>query len=726
MNSPVEEITQFRSEFDDASLGVLSDILSTLYANPERSTMREYIANGIDAHVSAGVNRPVKVTLPSYGSPSLVIQDFGDGLPLDALRTTFFKYAASTKNDDDNQIGAFGIGAKSAFSLSKSWTVSNVHNGLKYVISATNDSHGAPLQTVIINGEPSSEPSGITVTVPITKNHLMHDWSKSARELAMWLPKGSVEFSGSGIVQITHWSDKYSTYHRLVKNADTHGYAARSLDVIMCGILYTVDSLTAQEIRQRALKELKRALGAIDPVANDADFTSTVQANATRSVTMDWAHSTEKERAVYRATASSSVLDKWIDTIFRSAVRVDAGDVDLMPSRESVKGTPRTITTVTAYVSELIQTFADDVAAARELPMIDRIGVSKELSSVAETSPSLLLNAFGVPDVKVRVHHGTNPLRLHEVISKGATRGVLVTHVKDGSALPRRRLMENATGCQFLTASNDGTDPMFGDLTRLMTGNEDIQPTMTRDEYRETMRAVSPAKSGVRDATLHSWAILDHDPLTWEPNVTSRRDTFADIVDEVSEMELPVYVVDTMGSYHSVAAQGVRGIVIQRGRRKVETFERELGLSVLEAKDFEGAMEPAAYTRAFKFLSQRTSHDIRCVALSEFTASSYATALRDIVDSSYGSLIRDDHRARLFLSHLSEGKLLATDPRMLKAVRWVANNQSNDAAESPEHDAIVSAVRNVDTAPWKMLEAFRHRVPDDALHEAAVYLAAMG
>lgn len=720
----VGEITQFRSEFDDASLGVLSDILSTLYANPERSTMREYIANGIDAHVQAGVNRPVKVTLPSYGSPSLVVKDFGNGLPLEALRTTFFKYGASTKNDDDDQIGAFGIGAKSAFSLSKSWTVCNIHNGLKYVISTTNDSHGAPLQTVIVNGEPTTEQSGVTVTVPIAQNHLMHDWAASAKELAMWFPKNSVEFEGATF-QITHWSDKYSTYHRLVKNADVHGYS-RSFEIIMCGIMYTVDSLTTQEIKSRCVKEVKRVLGVIDPISREDDYASSSVHYAVGAVTKDWKSSSERHRALHRATSCEAVLNKWVDTIFRNAVTVDAGDVDLMPSRESVKGTPRTMTAVTDYVNGLIGTFANEISSFRELPMIERIAKAKELSTVCGESASSLLNSFGVPNIATNVRHGTEFLHLHFVISSGEKNGVLVTGVKADSALPRRRLMETATGCRFMTTSGNGADPLFGDLTRVMSGNEDFPPSITREEYRDKMRQVSPAKGGTGDTVKHSWAVFDYNPLTWEAVTTLNNDTFADIVDAVSEMDYPVYVVEEVGTHYSLAGCGVRAVVIRKGRRQLATFERELGVEVKSAEELCASKTSSEIARAFGFLERQNPQDIRCAVLSQYTPNTYISALTSIMDSSYGSLIRDDHRSRAFLNDIAKGKKLLEDPRMEKSIRCMRAEDEFGPTISSEHADIRSIIHATDTTPWKMLSAFRYEIPDNALCEAAVYLAAVG
>jgi hypothetical protein len=578
---------------------------------------------------------------------------------------------------------------------------------------------------VIVNGEPTTEQSGVTVTVPIAQNHLMHDWAASAKELAMWFPKDSVEFRGATF-QITHWSDKYPTYHRLVKNADTSGYSLRSFEIIMCGIIYTVDSLTIQEIRSRCLKEVKRVLGVIDPVSREGEYTPASINHAASAVTTDWKSSSEKSRALHRAKACEDVLNKWVDTIFRNAVAVDAGDVDLMPSRESVKGTPRTMTAVTDYVNELIGILANEISSFRELPMIERIAKAKELSKVCGESVSLLLNSFGVPNIATNVRHGTEYLHLHFVISSGENKGVLVTGVGSDSALPRRRLMETATGCRFMTTSGNGSDPLFGDLTRVMSGNEDFPPSITREEYRDKMRQVSPAKGGTGDMVRHAWAVLDYDPLTWEAVTTLNNDTFADIVDVVPDMDYPVYVVEEVGTHYSLAGCGVRAVVIRKGRRQLATFERELGVEVKSAEELHASKKSSESTRAFGFLERQSPQDIRCAVLYQYTPATYVSVLKSIMDSSYGSLIRDDHRSREFLNDIAKGKVLLEDPRMEKSLRCIRSEDECGPPLSSEHAEIRSIIQGTDTAPWKILSAFRYEIPDNALCEAAVYLAAVG
>ena len=67
----------YRAQIDKSAAGLVMDILAKLYANPLAAAIREYTSNAIDAHVAAGVDRPVEVTLPSRRNQWLTVRDYG-------------------------------------------------------------------------------------------------------------------------------------------------------------------------------------------------------------------------------------------------------------------------------------------------------------------------------------------------------------------------------------------------------------------------------------------------------------------------------------------------------------------------------------------------------------------------------------------------------------------------------------------------------------------------
>jgi hypothetical protein len=140
------------------------------YSNKELAPIREYSTNARDAHVQAGIpTRPIEITLPSRLSPELHIRDFGKGLTLEQITDVYFKYWKSTKRDTNDQNGCLGIGAKSAFAYTASYTVISLCNGMKLV--ATGQKNG--YADVIFN-QPNTagEPDGIEIIIPIQEKDI--------------------------------------------------------------------------------------------------------------------------------------------------------------------------------------------------------------------------------------------------------------------------------------------------------------------------------------------------------------------------------------------------------------------------------------------------------------------------------------------------------------------------------------------------------------------------
>lgn len=92
------------------------------YSDPIGSIIREITSNAYDAHIEAGTTKPVLVQIDETDS-NIKILDFGVGLSPDRVRDVFTKFFSSTKRDDNNQIGAFGLGAKSPLSYSEVFQV---------------------------------------------------------------------------------------------------------------------------------------------------------------------------------------------------------------------------------------------------------------------------------------------------------------------------------------------------------------------------------------------------------------------------------------------------------------------------------------------------------------------------------------------------------------------------------------------------------------------------
>jgi hypothetical protein len=107
-----------------------------LYKDPITAVIAEWTNNGIDAVVQAGKNPidyPVIVSIEknSMGSWGLTVEDKGIGLDNDDFENICMNYLESTKEEDDDTLGHFGIGMKSFMSLKRPATFTCRKNGIE-------------------------------------------------------------------------------------------------------------------------------------------------------------------------------------------------------------------------------------------------------------------------------------------------------------------------------------------------------------------------------------------------------------------------------------------------------------------------------------------------------------------------------------------------------------------------------------------------------------------
>ncbi|MDE4297175.1 hypothetical protein PXK56_18480 [Phaeobacter gallaeciensis] len=142
---------------------VLSD---TLYRDKKRAVIREVVCNAWDAHIMAGkTDRPVEITL---SDEEMTIRDFGPGIADDRIVDIYCVYGNSTKVQDENQTGGFGLGSKAPFAYSDHFSVTSCHNGVKniYAISRGGaETKGVPDMRVMVS-VPTTE-TGLSVTIPV-------------------------------------------------------------------------------------------------------------------------------------------------------------------------------------------------------------------------------------------------------------------------------------------------------------------------------------------------------------------------------------------------------------------------------------------------------------------------------------------------------------------------------------------------------------------------------
>ena len=150
------------------SAHIMTILRDTLYSDKVLAVLREYSSNAWDAHKVVGKGDvPIEVTLPETLDPTLSIRDFGPGLSQEDVFTIYTQYGASTKRGDDNSVGMLGIGCKSAFAYSDSFTITSWHASEKKTYVAVLDPSERGIIN-LLNTEPcKTEETGVLIQIAV-------------------------------------------------------------------------------------------------------------------------------------------------------------------------------------------------------------------------------------------------------------------------------------------------------------------------------------------------------------------------------------------------------------------------------------------------------------------------------------------------------------------------------------------------------------------------------
>lgn len=154
-----------------------------IYTDKVLAILREYSSNAWDAHRDAGKPElPITVTLPTRMDPTLYIRDHGLGLSHEAMFVVYTQYGKSTKRASDDVVGMLGIGSKSGFAYSDSFTVTSWHGGVKriYVATLGDDEKGS--LNLLAEEACEADETGVEIQIA-TRLEDHYDFQRTARRL---------------------------------------------------------------------------------------------------------------------------------------------------------------------------------------------------------------------------------------------------------------------------------------------------------------------------------------------------------------------------------------------------------------------------------------------------------------------------------------------------------------------------------------------------------------
>lgn len=154
--------------FSIGNLSIIFDILrSKMYSSPILSVCREISCNSVDAHTEIGdLTTPIQITLPNTLEPSIQFRDYGPGISPERVETIFIKYGNSSKRESDDLIGSYGMGSKTPFSYSDTFSVNTIHNGIKYSYVCIIDESKIG-KIITLSQSPTTELNGTEIVIPV-------------------------------------------------------------------------------------------------------------------------------------------------------------------------------------------------------------------------------------------------------------------------------------------------------------------------------------------------------------------------------------------------------------------------------------------------------------------------------------------------------------------------------------------------------------------------------
>jgi hypothetical protein len=168
-----------------ASAKAFEVLSSNLYQNKILAVIREISCNAADAHRMVGIPlSQIKVHLPNFTEPYFSVRDYGPGLSHADVLSLYTTYFRSTKDNDNSQIGGFGLGSKSPFAVADQFTVTSWHGGHKRSYICYKDG-GLPRVNLVGDEACLLVNTGIEVQVAAKE---WYPWEREATNFFKWWP----------------------------------------------------------------------------------------------------------------------------------------------------------------------------------------------------------------------------------------------------------------------------------------------------------------------------------------------------------------------------------------------------------------------------------------------------------------------------------------------------------------------------------------------------------
>jgi len=231
--------SQFRIKASRKAFEILS---AGLYSDKVRAIIRELSTNAADSHTMAGRGDvPFEVHLPNSWEPWFSVTDHGVGLSDDQIHSVYTTYFESDKTDSNDVTGCLGLGSKSPFSYTDTFSIESVYNGVKTLYNAYLNEEGMPAIAKMTE-EPTEEANGVTVKFPV-KSGDFNDFEGKAMDTLKWFKvrptvTGARNFHYPEPMEYLRKTDNYAVYQTKQYNY----YNRATSFVVMGNVAYPIEA----------------------------------------------------------------------------------------------------------------------------------------------------------------------------------------------------------------------------------------------------------------------------------------------------------------------------------------------------------------------------------------------------------------------------------------------------------------------------------------------------
>lgn len=159
---------------------VFETVVKSIYTDPKKASVREILANAVDANLEVNSHNPEKVNV-QFDFDSISVRDFGTGMSPDTIRDIYGSMYQSTKRSKykdgmTSANGEHGIGSKAPYgylyqieggSHAQYYIVNTIFEGVKYNYVMFLNKDGIPSYE-LLHSAPSDERKGTEVVLPFS------------------------------------------------------------------------------------------------------------------------------------------------------------------------------------------------------------------------------------------------------------------------------------------------------------------------------------------------------------------------------------------------------------------------------------------------------------------------------------------------------------------------------------------------------------------------------